>query len=141
MDYKGKIRISPLFFLFMAVTSASVQAQESVSSVKESAALIMSLTDEYEASWLFDKLSELEERPAAINSGEEDEIARLFFLTEFQVRVLADYIRKKEMSFHYMRLHSCQLLTASLQCLWLRMSALSLQTERAFLLPAEQRSS
>ena len=95
MDYKGKIRISPLFFLFMAVTSASVQAQESVSSVKESAALIMSLTDEYEASWLFDKLSELEERPAAINSGEEDEIARLFFLTEFQVRVLADYIRKK----------------------------------------------
>ena len=96
MEHRRKIRICHLFFLLLlAVTSGFVQAQDDVSSVKESVALIMSLTDEYEASWLSDKLSELEERPAVINSGEEDEIARLFFLTEFQVRVLADYIKKK----------------------------------------------
>lgn len=39
--------------------------------------------------WLFD----LTENPVMINSGDENEISRLFFLTDFQVKVLADYIR------------------------------------------------
>jgi len=95
MEHKRKIKILPLFFLFLMMISASAQAQESVSGISEAADIIMSLTDEYEASWLFEKLSELEDKPVVINNGDEDEIARLFFLTEFQVRVLADYIKRK----------------------------------------------
>lgn len=40
-----------------------------------------------------DLLYELMENPVKINSGDENEISRLFFLTDFQVKVLADYIR------------------------------------------------
>ncbi len=40
-----------------------------------------------------DLLYELSENPVRINSGDENEISRLFFLTDFQVKVLADYIK------------------------------------------------
>jgi hypothetical protein len=39
--------------------------------------------------WLF----ELTQDPVIINSGDETEISRLFFLTDFQVSVLADYVK------------------------------------------------
>ena len=39
--------------------------------------------------WLF----ELTEDPVMINTGDEREISRLFFLNDFQVKVLADYVR------------------------------------------------
>jgi hypothetical protein len=39
-----------------------------------------------------DILSELADNPVRINSGDENEISRLFFLNDFQVKVLADYI-------------------------------------------------
>lgn len=95
MEHKRKIESIPLLLLLLAVTTASTQAQEETSGITEAVAAIMSLTDEYEASFLMERLSEIEERPAAINSGDEEEIARLFFLTEFQVRVLADYVTRK----------------------------------------------
>jgi hypothetical protein len=38
-------------------------------------------------------LFDLTEDPVMINSGDEKEISRLFFLTDFQVKVLADYVR------------------------------------------------
>jgi hypothetical protein len=40
-----------------------------------------------------ERLFELTEDPVMINSGDEKEISRLFFLTDFQVKVLADYVR------------------------------------------------
>jgi hypothetical protein len=95
MEYKKKIGRIPLLLLFLAVATASTQAQEEASGITEAIAGIMTLTDEYEVSFLMERLSEIEERPAAINSGDEEEIARLFFLTEFQVRVLADYVTRK----------------------------------------------
>jgi hypothetical protein len=95
MEHKRKIRCLPLFLLFLALVTSSVQAQEEASGITDAVAGIMSLTDEYEASYLLERLSEIEERPAAINTGDEEEIARLFFLTEFQVRVLTDYVTKK----------------------------------------------
>ena len=85
----------PLILLFLALATSSAQAQKEASGITDAVAGIMSLTDEYEASFLLERLSEIEERPAAINSGDEEEIARLFFLTEFQVRVLADYVTRK----------------------------------------------
>jgi len=39
--------------------------------------------------WLF----ELIENPVVINSGDEREISRLFFLTDFQVKILVDYVK------------------------------------------------
>lgn len=38
-------------------------------------------------------LYELSEDPVKINTGDENEISRLFFLSPFQVKVLADYVR------------------------------------------------
>lgn len=95
MGHKRKIGSIHFLLLLLAVATASTQAQEAASGITEAVAGIMSLTDEYEASFLMERLSEIEERPAAINSGDEEEIARLFFLTEFQVRVLADYVTRK----------------------------------------------
>ena len=40
-----------------------------------------------------EKLSELAEDPVNLNSADEDELSRLFFLTSFQVKALADYTR------------------------------------------------
>ncbi len=38
-----------------------------------------------------DKLNELAENPVKINSSNENEISRLFFLSDFQVKALAEY--------------------------------------------------
>lgn len=38
-----------------------------------------------------DRLSELAEEPVNLNSADEEELSRLFFLTDFQVKALADY--------------------------------------------------
>jgi len=47
-----------------------------------------------EAGLIFtDKLNELSENPVQINSSEIKEISRLFFLSDFQVTALADYVR------------------------------------------------
>jgi hypothetical protein len=47
-----------------------------------------------EAAGLYiDRLHELAEDPVQINSGDEDDISRLFFLTGFQIKTLTDYIR------------------------------------------------
>lgn len=40
------------------------------------------------------RLYELAEKPVRINTADEEELSRLFFLTDFQVKALADYIRK-----------------------------------------------
>jgi hypothetical protein len=44
-----------------------------------------------------DMLYTLTEDPVKINSGIEKEISRLFFLTDFQVKILADYVRNSGM--------------------------------------------
>jgi len=95
MEHKRKIGSIPLILLFLVAATASIRAQEEASGITEAVAGIMSLTEESDVSFLMERLSEIEERPAAINSGDEEEIARLFFLTEFQVKVLADYVTRK----------------------------------------------
>ncbi|MBN2861667.1 MAG: hypothetical protein JXN62_00805, partial [Bacteroidales bacterium] len=42
-----------------------------------------------------EQLYELRENPVSINTADETELSRLFFLTAFQVRSLADHIIKK----------------------------------------------
>jgi len=55
---------------------------------------ITSLTGTEEADNAAEKLAQLSDNRVNINSGDEDEISRLFFLTSFQVKVLADYIKR-----------------------------------------------
>jgi hypothetical protein len=53
---------------------------------------ILSLYSGEEAENAAERLAALSENPVMVNSGDEEEIARLFFLTLFQVKVLADYV-------------------------------------------------
>jgi hypothetical protein len=78
----------------IALIPASLLCQEAGSGFNESVEEILALTDDYDPAALLEELSELKESPVSINSGDEKEISRLFFLTEFQVMVLADHIRK-----------------------------------------------
>jgi hypothetical protein len=49
-------------------------------------------TDPEAAAIYTEKLYELIEKPIRINSADESELSRLFFLSDFQVKALADYI-------------------------------------------------
>jgi len=68
--------------------------QEQNATVLEAAEEILALSDEADLTSLLEELAGLKESPVDINSGDEDEISRLFFLTDFQVIVLADHVRK-----------------------------------------------
>jgi hypothetical protein len=46
------------------------------------------------ASLYFEYLNELSENPVRVNSGDENDLSRLFFLSDFQLKSLADYISR-----------------------------------------------
>lgn len=69
-------------------------SQEDLSGEVEMAAEILALTGESDCEAFVDHLSDLTENPVMLNSGNEEEIARLFFLTDFQVKVLANHVRE-----------------------------------------------
>jgi hypothetical protein len=71
-----------------------VLCQELNTPFMEAAEEILALSDEADLSSMLEELAGLKESPVDINSGDEKEISRLFFLTEFQVMVLADHVRK-----------------------------------------------
>ncbi|MEZ5020249.1 MAG: hypothetical protein R2756_09040 [Bacteroidales bacterium] len=68
--------------------------QEENQTLKESVEEILALSEDADPAAMLEELEELKESPVNINSGDESEISRLFFLTEFQVMVLADHVRK-----------------------------------------------
>ncbi len=63
---------------------------ESVISIAEE--LASDETDPEAIGLYIDKLYDLYENPVSLNSADKDEISRLFFLSDFQVKVLADYV-------------------------------------------------
>ena len=76
------------FFTSVAL-SQETKLSESIISIAEELA-----TDEEDpeaVSTFIEKLHELAENPVKLNSSMEDEISRLFFLSDFQVKALADY--------------------------------------------------
>ncbi len=87
---RAALVITVIVLLQHQVTSA----QNEAAGEAEAAAEILALSDEYDAEGIFENLAELRERPVLINSGDEEEIARLFFLTDFQVKVLAEYVTR-----------------------------------------------
>jgi len=87
----NKIFLAFLLLLIPSVSSAqNERISEIISSVAEELADDETDPDAVEA--FIDKLHDLNERPVRINSSDETELSRLFFLTDFQVKALLDYV-------------------------------------------------
>jgi hypothetical protein len=83
-----------LLFLLVILNSEMVFTQEAGNSeLITSVAEELAGEDQGDIESYIDRLSELAENPVNLNSGSEDELSRLFFLTDFQVRSLIDYTR------------------------------------------------
>jgi len=83
-----------LIIVFILFPSGSFSQEENVSEII--ASIAEELADDEtnpEAAGIFaEKLYDLIEKPVRVNSAEESELSRLFFLTDFQIKALADYI-------------------------------------------------
>lgn len=77
----------------MASTASSwsqdLKLTEAIISVSEQ--LAEDESDPEAAAMYIEKLHELAENPVRVNSSDETEISRLFFLSDFQIKALADY--------------------------------------------------
>ena len=82
-----------LLFLNMPFTLFSQEADmpEKIAAFAEE--LAADENDPSAAEVFTDRLYDLNSDPVKINSGNEDELSRLFFLTGFQVRALIDYVK------------------------------------------------
>ena len=87
-----QIKRAILLLILLAFTAKTLRSQDENYTLAEAAERIIELDGDYDATQLTEMLSELMDFPVHINSGNADEIARLFFLTGFQVSVLADHI-------------------------------------------------
>jgi hypothetical protein len=88
----------PIFILFVIVLSfldQTLSGQEEktsdiISSIAEE--LAENTTDPEAVAVYLEKLHDLNENPVKLNSADESEMSLLFFLTEFQIKSLMDYI-------------------------------------------------
>jgi hypothetical protein len=78
----------------IAICTVPLWCQEEDLPVRESVEEILLLSEDADPAAMVEELEGLKGTPVRINSGDEKELSRLFFLTEFQVMVLADHIRK-----------------------------------------------
>jgi hypothetical protein len=88
------MRFLILLFVFLLLTLASFgqerQLSESIISIAEE--LAENETDPEAAGIYIEKLYDLAAKPVKLNTADETDISRLFFLTDFQVKALADYV-------------------------------------------------
>ena len=94
--FKKKCCVSISIFLIILTYSTILYSQpeklkEFIASTAEE--LAADESDPEAASAYIEKLYDLAENPVKINSADETEISRLFFLSDFQVKVLIDYVR------------------------------------------------
>lgn len=80
--------------MILALLSGPLLCQEESQAFRESVEEILALSEDADPASMLEELEELKVTPVIINCGDEKEISRLFFLSEFQVMVLADHIRK-----------------------------------------------
>lgn len=85
------ILILPISSLLLNGFCQEVKLSEAIVSAAEE--LAAEEGDPMAAEIFTELLYELSEDPVEINSGNENEISRLFFLSTFQVKVLSDYVR------------------------------------------------
>ncbi|MDX9774192.1 MAG: hypothetical protein RBT02_12340 [Bacteroidales bacterium] len=88
------IRKAVIILLIMGLISSPLLCQQEELGIQESAEMIMAVSDDNDPAIMLEELADLKDSPVNINSGDEKEISRLFFLSEFQVMVLADHVRK-----------------------------------------------
>jgi len=91
---KKRININSVLIVFFTITPLIVSGQsEKISeNIIEIAEELAADEEDPEAvSFFIERLHELAENPVKINSARENEISRLFFLSDFQVKALADY--------------------------------------------------
>ena len=81
-----------LFFLIFPVWSFSQETKLSEVVISIAEELAADESDPEAAATYIERLYELVENPVKLNSASEDEISKLFFLSDFQVKALADYI-------------------------------------------------
>ena len=81
-----------LFVLVLPVKNIGQEAKLSETIISIAEDLATEDTDPDAASRYSELLYDLYEDPVMVNSASEDELSRLFFLTDFQVKSLADYI-------------------------------------------------
>lgn len=90
----NEVKCITLFFLLWAMSAVTLKCQEEEAGISEAVADIMAIDDDSDPALLLEELSDLKDNPVRINCGDDDETARLFFLSEFQARLLADHIRR-----------------------------------------------
>jgi hypothetical protein len=99
---------SIFFILLLFKTQQGYSQKTNISEIIISTAeeLAASETDQEAAAAYIDRLYELAENPVRVNSASEEEISRLFFLSDFQLKALADYPRStgKIVSFNELAL-------------------------------------
>ncbi len=93
---KKQTELKPGFIILILTFSVRIFCQETklsetIVSIAED--LAASEADQEAASAYIDRLYELAENPADLNSTDQNEISRLFFLTDFQIKALSDYSR------------------------------------------------
>lgn len=88
------IKIFFLIHCLLLLTALDSFAQENLSEsiVSFAEELAEDETDPEAVAAYIDKLHELNENPVSLNSADEAELSRLFFLTGFQIKALAEYI-------------------------------------------------
>jgi hypothetical protein len=79
-------------FSLLVVNSSAQEGKisEIIASIAEE--LADDETDPEAVGIYIEKLNDLTENPVRINSADENELSRLFFLTDFQIKALADYV-------------------------------------------------
>jgi hypothetical protein len=90
------LSFSEICFLLLLFISQLLSAQEenlSATIVSIAEQLADDETDPESVSVYIEKLHELKENPVILNSADENELSKLFFLTDFQIKALADYVR------------------------------------------------
>jgi hypothetical protein len=79
-------------FILLIMLPAPAQDSRLPEIISDIAEELAASTEEQETSSVYlDRLYDLSENPVDLNSGNEGELSRLFFLSRFQIRALADY--------------------------------------------------
>ena len=83
---------SIVFFLYLPqqISAQEGNLSETILSIAEE--LADDETDPEAVAIYIERLYELNEKPVRLNSADENELSRLFFLTDFQVKSMADYV-------------------------------------------------
>ncbi len=86
-------RIILLFIIFLPLHCFSQETSLSENIINIAEELATDESDPDAAMVYFERLYELTENPVKLNSANEEEISRLFFLSDFQVKALTDYVQ------------------------------------------------